>query len=109
MPYGQRPGPDHGDGRPANVLIDAAPATAIDCFRRGGVVRPGGLRQGNSMGYLLIRAAGAGLLWGGYRWWRGRARGREGVPGEGKIVKTEEEWRQLLTGEQFRVTRRKGT
>jgi peptide-methionine (R)-S-oxide reductase len=28
---------------------------------------------------------------------------------DGKIVKTDEEWRRLLTEEQFRVTRRQGT
>jgi peptide-methionine (R)-S-oxide reductase len=61
------------------------------------------------MRYLLILAAAAGLLWGGYRWWRGAVREREGVSVDGKVVKTDEEWRQLLTEEQFRVTRRQGT
>jgi len=61
------------------------------------------------MRYLLILAATAGLLWGGSRWWRGTAGEREGVSVDGKIVKTDEEWRRLLTEDQFRVTRRKGT
>jgi peptide-methionine (R)-S-oxide reductase len=34
---------------------------------------------------------------------------REGVPRGPKVVKTDEQWRQLLTGEQYRVTRRQGT
>src|SRR5690242_5502370 len=71
--------------------------------------RPEGFDGRTGMRYLLILAAAAGLVWGGYRWWRGPLREREGVPVDGKIVKTKEEWRRQLTEDQYRVTRRKGT
>src|SRR5262249_3620961 len=38
-----------------------------------------------------------------------RVKERIGVPMNGRLEKTEEEWRTLLTPEQFRVTRQKGT
>jgi peptide-methionine (R)-S-oxide reductase len=34
---------------------------------------------------------------------------RTGTPPDGRVEKTEVEWRQLLTEEQFRITRQKGT
>ena len=34
---------------------------------------------------------------------------REGVPMGEKVVKTDEQWREQLTEEQFRITRKKGT
>ena len=40
-------------------------------------------------------------LWG--------ARAQEPVPGQRKVVKTDEQWSKLLTREQFMVTRRKAT
>ena len=41
--------------------------------------------------------------------WPGRARERTGVPMGETIHKTDQEWRALLTEEQYQVTRRKGT
>jgi peptide-methionine (R)-S-oxide reductase len=35
--------------------------------------------------------------------------GRIGMPAGGRVEKTEDEWRKLLTSQQFEVTRRKGT
>src|SRR5262249_32075700 len=50
------------------------------------------------------------LVWAGVRWWRadGPAE-RIGEPMGEKVTRSEEEWRQLLTAEQYHVTRRKGT
>jgi peptide-methionine (R)-S-oxide reductase len=53
---------------------------------------------------LAVLAAG-GLAW----WYSGGVPEREGVAVEGKVVKSDEEWRRLLTPEQYLVTRRKGT
>jgi peptide-methionine (R)-S-oxide reductase len=39
----------------------------------------------------------------------GRLKDRRGIPMGERIEKSESEWQQLLTPEQFRVTRRKGT
>jgi peptide-methionine (R)-S-oxide reductase len=55
---------------------------------------------------ILSIAAGGVLIW----WWRGSGvEEREGVPVGEKIVKSEDEWRRLLTPEQYHVARRKGT
>jgi peptide-methionine (R)-S-oxide reductase len=51
----------------------------------------------------VVAVAGCWLVW------PGRALEREGAPMGGKIHKSDEEWRQLLTEEQFQVARRKGT
>jgi peptide-methionine (R)-S-oxide reductase len=61
----------------------------------------------------MIQAAGGKLVRGG----DGPATGRRSVPEEvevssdrnGKVVKTEAEWRELLTPEQYRVARQGGT
>jgi len=43
------------------------------------------------------------------QWLEGTATERRGTPRNGRLEKTEAEWQPLLTPEQFRVTRRKGT
>ncbi len=53
---------------------------------------------------LVVAATGA-AAW----WMSGGVPEREGVPVSEKIVKSDEEWRRLLTPEQYHVTRRKGT
>jgi peptide-methionine (R)-S-oxide reductase len=42
-------------------------------------------------------------------WWPGDNLERIGVPMNGRLEKGDDEWRDLLTEEQFQVTRRKGT
>jgi peptide-methionine (R)-S-oxide reductase len=56
---------------------------------------------------VLLAVAAAGVL----AWWLqgGGVKEREGVPVGEKIVKSDEEWRRLLTPEQYHVARRKGT
>jgi peptide-methionine (R)-S-oxide reductase len=50
------------------------------------------------------------LTWLGFQVWSGPAVEKRGVPvGGQKITKTEQEWQQQLTPEQYHVTRRKGT
>jgi peptide-methionine (R)-S-oxide reductase len=41
--------------------------------------------------------------------WPGSGTEREGVPMGEKVVRTDEQWRQQLTGEQYAITRHKGT
>jgi len=62
----------------------------------------------------LVRVAGVGLLLVAgtalcAHWLSQRPVERVGVPVDGKVEKSEKEWRELLTPEQFRVTRKKGT
>src|ERR1700694_5852457 len=53
---------------------------------------------------LAVPVLGACVYFGS-----GRPRERTGVPMDGKIEKSEAEWREQLTPEQYQVTRRKGT
>jgi peptide-methionine (R)-S-oxide reductase len=57
---------------------------------------------------IIVGVLGALLL---SAWWlgQGTVSEREGVPVGDKVVKTDEEWRQQLTGEQYAITRHKGT
>jgi peptide-methionine (R)-S-oxide reductase len=48
-------------------------------------------------------------LWGGWLWWPGRSRERTGIPTDDKIYKSDAEWRDALTDQQYYVTRHKGT
>jgi peptide-methionine (R)-S-oxide reductase len=57
----------------------------------------------------VLLVAAAGLVVGWLTRPSGTPREREGTPMNGKIVKTNDEWRRLLTEEQFRVARRGGT
>jgi peptide-methionine (R)-S-oxide reductase len=54
---------------------------------------------------LVVLAVLACWLW----WPRGQGRERTGAPMGDTIHKSDEEWRSLLTEEQYRVARRKGT
>jgi len=61
------------------------------------------------MRYLLGLVVAAGIV-GIYWYWTGASvPEREGVPVGVKVVKTDEEWRQQLTDEQYRIARKKGT
>jgi len=60
-------------------------------------------------GVVLLGVLAAGA-WLGRPCWSSRpVEERTGVPMNGKVEKTDEQWRELLTDEQYRVTRRKGT
>src|SRR5438128_2657683 len=58
-----------------------------------------------TMAFVLI----ASLVWAWRRSSDGALKERTGTPADGRLEKTEDEWRQLLTPEQFRVARHKGT
>jgi peptide-methionine (R)-S-oxide reductase len=56
-----------------------------------------------AIGFILL------VLWLGLRWWTDEPMERIGIPVDGKLEKTEDQWRQQLTAEQFRITRQQGT
>ena len=56
--------------------------------------------------FVVLVTLSAGILWYNRA---GAPQERIGVPMTGRVEKTEDEWRKLLTPEQFNVTRRKGT
>lgn len=67
------------------------------------------LANGKTVWLLLgVAAVVLGLMIVG-RWRSGGVQERIGRPMNGKIEKSEAEWRAALTEEQFQVTRRKGT
>ncbi len=58
---------------------------------------------------ILVAAPALGVVGALWFCWPSTVPEREGVPVDGKIVKNDEQWRQQLTPEQYRVTRKKGT
>ncbi len=58
---------------------------------------------------LAIAILAPGALWAWSWWGSDEPLERTGKPVDGKIEKTEAEWQQQLTPEQYRITRRKGT
>lgn len=58
---------------------------------------------------LFLLIAVAAVLWSSSRSVSGPPMERTGKPANGKLIKTDEQWRKILTPEQFRVTRQKGT
>jgi peptide-methionine (R)-S-oxide reductase len=57
--------------------------------------------------FACLLVAGVVWIWG--RSGAGAPRERTGLPAHGKLERTDDQWRQLLTAEQFHITRRKGT
>jgi peptide-methionine (R)-S-oxide reductase len=55
---------------------------------------------------VVVGVVGVAVLW----WWPRRPPlERIGVPMGDKVIKTDQEWRQALTPEQYHITRKKGT
>src|SRR6185437_8405415 len=59
--------------------------------------------------FLTIAALVLLVLVGGRLWWSDMDRERTGRPMEGNVHKSDAEWRSMLTDEQYKVARRKGT
>jgi peptide-methionine (R)-S-oxide reductase len=57
--------------------------------------------------FAFLLVAGGIWVWGGSG--AGAPIERTGRPADGKLEKTDAQWQQLLTPEQFHITRRKGT
>jgi peptide-methionine (R)-S-oxide reductase len=60
-------------------------------------------------GVFATFALVAGVIWAWGKLGAGAPMERTGIPVNGKLEKTDEQWRELLTAEQFSITRRKGT
>jgi peptide-methionine (R)-S-oxide reductase len=58
---------------------------------------------------LLVCGLLLSVLWGLNQVLPGDLEERTGVPMDGRLEKTEAEWQEILTPEQFHVTRQKGT
>jgi peptide-methionine (R)-S-oxide reductase len=58
---------------------------------------------------LVTFVLGTVLVWAWGRFGTSTPAERTGIPVGGKLERTDEQWRALLTAEQFRITRRKGT
>jgi peptide-methionine (R)-S-oxide reductase len=58
---------------------------------------------------LLALMLAAGLVWAWGRSGAGAPMERTGIPTGGKLEKSDEQWRQILTADQFWITRRRGT
>jgi peptide-methionine (R)-S-oxide reductase len=61
------------------------------------------------MKFFLALMLAAGLVWALGRSGAGAPMERIGIPADGKLEKSDEQWRQLLTADQFWITRRRGT
>jgi peptide-methionine (R)-S-oxide reductase len=61
------------------------------------------------MAVFLTLAVVTGAVWAWASLGAGPPMERTGIPVNGKLEKTDDQWRELLSAEQFRITRRQGT